>query len=574
MSAAAAAARRKRRPMVQADAARHLRRATLGVQLTEIAAATGQRVDQWVDAQLALPVTVGQMRTVVNTGRIPGFPTAPATDLGWPGANQWLNWKFQQPEKLRTRIVYALLEYFSVGGLILQYGNPRAHSVLWDIFEQECVGGSFRIMIERVTRSQTMASWLTYWRNTRTDGVRQPDENYAREIMQLYTIGLWELNLDGSRRLTGQLDPSDPRYVLNGTAEVPTYGQSDIANVARVFTGMTATESYDGGATTAPINDTYQFGPGLGAGALTDAAGNTGYYVALRYAPAFHESTLPKVALQGRINVPGGADGDTSLAATLDALTVHPSTAPFFCREMIRLLTTSNPSPAYVARVASVFQNDGTGAVGNLRAVFRAIFLDQEVLAPVDRGLTMRVPSFEEQRLALVLAHAPRLTTEGAPLASGTGAFPGSQDLEFAQIGMDWESELQTFQNRSVFGRWPKEYRAAGGVFNAGLISPELATFGESQTSDLLNSSQVFQRIGNMARAADRTNALSTGNRAALLADLSLLLTGGTAPPSFLTELSNFLATRTANDSADGVSETYRSVAAALWLSPWGLARR
>jgi uncharacterized protein (DUF1800 family) len=571
---AAFAARRKRQQMTQQEAARQLRNKTLGVQLAEIAAATDQRVDQWVDAQLAMPVVSGQMRSVVTTLRLPGFPVAPVLSGGFPAANQYVNWKFQQPEKLRTRIVYALLEYFSVGGLILTFGNARAHSVLWDILEPACVGGTYRSMMEQIVRSQTMAGWLTYFRNERTDGVRQPDENMAREILQLYSVGLWELNLDGSRRLTGQLEPSDPRYVLNGTAEVPTYGQSDIANLARAFTGLTPTESYDGGLTTAPINDTFQYGPGLGSDQLTDANGNTGVYVAMRYAPAYHESTLPKVALQGRINVSAGVGGDATLTAVLDALNTHPSTAPFFCREMIRLLTTSNPSRDYVARVASVFRNDGAGVVGNLRAVFRAIFLDQEVLAPMEKSLTMRVPAFEEQRLALVLAHAPSLTAEGAPLAMGDGVFPGSQVDNNSLIGMEVDGNLQMFQQASVFRRSPAEYQAAGAVFNAGLISPELATLGESQTSNLLNSSEAFQRIGNMARPIDRTNALSTGNRTALLNDMSLLITGGTAPASYLSTIADFLATRTTHDSAEGVSETYRSVAAALWLSPWSFARR
>lgn len=571
MSAVATAARRKRQPMPDTEAARQLARATLGVRYSEIAAATGQRVDQWVDAQLALPVTPGQCYTSLTSNLLPGFPAGPAIDgVGWVGWNQFFNWKFQQPEKLRSRIAYALFEYFSVGGLVDAVATGRAQAVLWDIIEQECVGGTFRSMIERITRTQVMSRWLTYLKNARSNGVTQPDENYAREIMQLYCIGLWELRNDGTRKPAGELEVTDPRYVPGSTADVSTYVQSDIFQMARVFTGLTTTETYDGTNVVMTFDDTFQYGPGLGTTGLLGLNGERGWAVPLVFAPGFHE-TGSKIALQGRVNIPANTPGDTSLDMALDALVAHPSCAPFVALNMIRLLTTSNPRPEYVARVVSAFR---TSADGNLPAMFRAIFLDQDVLAPQSRGLTVRVPAFEEARLRLLLSTAPRLTSQLAPMGDGLGAYPGSQTVDLYLYGMEYINPLQLGQNSSVFGRWPKAYRAAGAVFSGGLVSPELATMGESNVSALYNSGQLFERVGNLAAALDRSDCRTTGNREALLARLNLVLCSGTAHPALMTLIGNWLATRGVDqDTEAGISETYRSLCAMLWISPYSIAR-
>lgn len=580
MSAAAYAARLKRRPMTIQDSSRNLRRSTLGVQYNALQAATGQRFDQWVDAQMALPIVPRQFCTSIKNRRLPGFPNAPVMNEYWPSNFQFLNWKLYQPEVLRTRLVYAMLEFFSVGGINGTFEGETPHPVLWDIIESEVTTGNFRSMIDKITRSQTMARWLTYWRNDKTDGVRQPDENYAREIMQLYTIGLWELNLDGTRKTQGQLDPSDPRYVLNGTEHVPTYGQSDVTNMARVFTGLT-TRFTEGGVPTDADGGFGQTWHQIGRVNTYDADDQTRNYWEARlvYAPSHHEMSMSKVALQGRMNVPVGTGGDASLAAALDALAGHPSTAPFVAGRMIRLLTDSNPSPEYVARVAAVFRNDGNGQVGNLRAFFRAILLDQEAMAPVTKALTNRIPSYEEQALSLVLCHAPKLTAEGAPAADGGGtAYPGSDEFASGLIGMGAEGPLQAFCNPSVFGRWPSGYAAPGPVADSGLLSPELATLTEGNVTAMVdNSANLYSRIGNMASAQDRTDCRTDGNRVALVDRISFLITGGTAPQSFKTTVLNWLASARSSEyfnNTDEIGNTYRSVAGIFWLSPWGVSRQ
>ena len=579
MSAVARAARSKRLPLTINEASRHLRRATLGVRYSQIEAVQGQRLDQWVDAQLNLAVTANQAYTAGTTQRLPGFASGPALTEGWPNASQYLNWKFYQPEVLRTRLTYAMAELFSVGGLGGIFDGSNASLIHWDILESEVTQGTFRSLIEKITLSQTMARWLTYWRNEKTDGVRQPDENYAREIMQLYTIGLWELNLDGTRRKAGELDPSDPRYVASGTEDVPTYGQSDVANMARVFTGLIATETWDGGLSHNTPDEAWPgYGGDIGHPDKMDSAGRRGWAARLVYAPSYHETSMSKVALQGRVNIPIGTNGPTSLAAALDALVNHPSCAPYLAGRLIRLLVTSNPSPSYVARVASVFRDDGAGQAGNLRAFFRAILLDQDAMAPVSKRLTLRIPSFEEQRLALVLSHAPKLTAEGAPSATGDGeTYPGSNAFEPTMVGMYWSSPLQALQNPSVFGRWPAAYSAGGPIFNQGILSPELASLTEGSVTDLfVGSDGLLERIGNCASTEDLADAGTDGNRVAMINRADFLMTGGNTSQSYKDSLLGFLTASRGSgfNTPSGRAATYRMIAVALWLSPWGPSRK
>ncbi len=181
-----------------------------------------------------------------------------------------------------------------------------------------------------------MGEYLTFVNNRKADPRqgRVPDENYAREVMQLFTIGLWELEPDGVRRLVdGQ--------------PVPTYDQNDISGLARVFTGWRR-----------PDVDT-----------------NARYSMPMVQRERDHE--LGSKSFLG-VTIPEDTPGEESLAIALDTLTAHPNVGPFICRQLIQRLVTSNPSPAYVGRVAAVFDNNGSDVRGDLGAVVRAVLLDDE----------------------------------------------------------------------------------------------------------------------------------------------------------------------------------------------------
>lgn len=245
------------------------------------------------------------------------------------------------PDQLRMRVALALSEFFvvSINGLPTQW--PQfAMAGYWDMLCSNAFG-NFRTLLEAVTKSPAMGIYLSSRGNRKEDPAtgRAPDENYAREVMQLFTIGLWELNLDGTPKTDGSGNP------------IETYNQDTITNLARVFTG------WDLDTTSSPSTATTQFRLPM-------------QFIASRH------STLASTFLG--TTIPAGTDGVAALKTALDTLFNHPNVGPFFCRQMIQRLVTSNPSPAYVTRVASAFNNNGGGVRGDLNTVFRAILLDPE----------------------------------------------------------------------------------------------------------------------------------------------------------------------------------------------------
>jgi len=218
--------------------------------------------------------------------------------------------------------------------------------------------GNFRTLLEDVTLHPMMGRYLTYLANQKEDaaGTRTPDENYAREVMQLMTIGLVELNADGtSRRNTaGQ--------------EIPAYTPEDIAGLAKVFTGISWYHP-------TPSANTF-----FGGSANADRSVRP-----MIFYPAYH-STSQKAFLGTTIPASSTPDVAGDLRIALDRLFNHQNVGPFISRRLIQQLVTSNPSPAYVGRVAAVFANNGAGVRGDMAAVVRAILTDTEARDAANLG--------------------------------------------------------------------------------------------------------------------------------------------------------------------------------------------
>ncbi len=253
------------------------------------------------------------------------------------------------PDAMRKRVALALSEFFVVSMSSMEI-DWRGYTITayWDLLNQYAFD-NFRNLLEAVTLSPAMGYFLNTKGNQKEDGKgRLPDENYAREVMQLFTIGLYSLELDGTVK-------------TSGGKKLESYTSDDVSNLARVFTG-------------------YDFDP-----AYRDAAqfpGKNYKVYAREYArrpmklDANRHSTMEVKFLNA--SIAGTANGAQALKTALDALFNHPNVGPFFGRQMIQRLVTSNPSPAYVARVASAFNNNGAGVRGDMKAVWTAILLDDE----------------------------------------------------------------------------------------------------------------------------------------------------------------------------------------------------
>ena len=273
----------------------------------------------------------------------------------WPQFGDFMIWNqlLTGPDQMRKRIALALSEFFVVSlSPIDGFYPPYVIGAYWDVLVRECVSAISARCSRRITLNAGMGFFLNTKGNLKEDANgRQPDENYAREVMQLFTIGLYELNADGTLRLDANNKP------------IETYGQSDITNLARVFTGYDWDYLSNGGTFTNVAWHDYD-------------VPNTRFATNPMRFNANNHSNLAVTFLG--TTIPANTPGPEALRIALDRLFNHANTGPFFARQMIQRLVTSNPSPAYVGRVAAVFANNGSGVRGDLKAVWTAILTDTE----------------------------------------------------------------------------------------------------------------------------------------------------------------------------------------------------
>ena len=378
------------------DQARLLDQATFGPTPTEMGRVQSLGITAWVDDQLnnqpetSYPVLVG-------------YTGAPPTALGWWPANRpnsgnaalaycaapnysnvpcrcdndsnpastnrcdrdnysifqtqrsfWID-ALTAPDQLRLRVAWALSQILVTSAQQdrINYANRDYQQLLRDY-----AFSHFDDLLFAISVNPFMGNYLDMANNRKATATTSPNENYAREIMQLFSIGLFELNADGSLILDAQSQP------------IPTYDQTEITELAKVFTGWTywpapgvATFSWN-----APVSYTNNLAP-CESTAINGCGGTTDY----------HDTTAKNFL---GLTIPAGFRADTDLRAAVAYIAGHPNVGPFIGKQLIQHLVTSNPSPAYVNRISQVWANDGTGVRGNLKAVVRAILLDPEARAP------------------------------------------------------------------------------------------------------------------------------------------------------------------------------------------------
>jgi uncharacterized protein (DUF1800 family) len=291
-----------------------------------------------------------------------------------------------------------------------------------------------------------MGVYLTFFKNDLPNpatGV-QADENYAREIMQLFTVGVWQLNPDGTPQLDGNGNP------------IPTYAQPDVTNLADVFTGW-------GGAGNWSSDED-----------LLDP---------MVCYPEHHDSSAKMIV--GGVTIAAGGTCQADMATALDTLFNHPNTGPFISKQLIQRLVTSNPSPAYVARVAAVFANDGQGVRGDLLAVARAILTDPEA---VTVGTSTGSGKLREPALRLTALW--RAFSAAQSNGTITDGVIGSAPTVFGE---------NSLESPTVFNFFTPSYQRAGPLSEAGLVVPEFQITNENTivlTANALET-QAYRFVSN-----------------------------------------------------------------------------
>jgi uncharacterized protein (DUF1800 family) len=302
-----------------------LENATFGPTGSEIANVLARGRDGWLAYQFSRPES----------------PMPDGLDANQVRAQLYLNMS-NGSDQLRQRMMFALSQYIVVSANKVGTGPEL---IPWVRMLSRNAFGNYRTLLTDVTLSPTMGKFLDLAYSRKASATSSPNENYARELLQLFTIGLWELNQDGSLKVDASGQP------------IPTYDQRTIAEFSRALTGWTF-----------PVQ------PGS-----TSSNSNPPYFVGQMEARVTTHDTGAKTLLRGVV-LPAGQTTTADLHAALDNIFQHPNVPPFVATRLIRSLVTSNPSAGYIERVANVFANNGDGVRGDLRAVLTAILTDAEAL--------------------------------------------------------------------------------------------------------------------------------------------------------------------------------------------------
>jgi len=507
-------------PASDNDAARFLQQAQFSASDAEIAAVRDQGYAAWLSAKLNAPATQSAVDWQVSRGYT-AVDTRNFFDHTYVADFALWNQLIKSGDAVRKRLALALSEFFvmSMNGQDFEFrGFASGH--YWDLLVKG-TRGNFRSLLEDVTLSPAMGDFLNTRGNQKEDSQgRLPDENYAREVMQLFTIGLHELNIDGTEKLA------------EDGSKRPSYVQSDVSNLARVFTGW----NFD---STGNVNTTVYY--------ATNSRVIGSYQRAQRpmTLTESRHSTLTATFLGA--TVPANTGGVQALKIGLDTLFNHPNVGPFFGRQMIQRLVTSNPSPAYVARVAAVFNNNGEGVRGDLKSVFAAVLLDNEARGAA--GLTD--PSFGKVREPMV-RFVQWARTFGLESAAGSWKLESLANNS-AQLG---QSPLRA---GSVFNFFRPGYVPPSTALAASKkVAPEFQIVNESTVGGYLNFMQNCIRNGFNAYSPDvpelnyqnpvRDLVASYASvlplvldAAALVAKLNLLLCAGQLPAASVSLMVNAL---------------------------------
>ncbi|HEX5624748.1 MAG TPA: DUF1800 domain-containing protein [Saprospiraceae bacterium] len=438
------------------SASRFLYQATLGSNLDEIRQLTRMGFENWIDHQMQVPATTYQRETqnaydeVVDWHFSLGGDSADiASRPDWRHFQYgWWTAHMNNPDKLRQRIALALSEIFVVSIDSDLQGHGLGVSSYYDLFSRNAFG-SFEDLLLQVTLHPAMGFYLSHLNNPKTDTAEntRPDENYAREIMQLFTIGLLELHPDGRWKLDSMGKP------------IPTYTQRDIKEFAKIFTGL-------GISAVMPnmYTDTAVFGMGIYLADMTKP---------MKMYESYHEPGV-KQLLNG-FSIPEGQTGMEDIRDAVRHLVHHPNTGPFICKQLIQRLIKSNPTPEYVERVSRIFDNDGKDQKGNLAAVIKAILLDPEardcadMMAPSNGQLREPLLRYSHFVRAIdIEQYYGRYWNIGYEYWAGTGQIPLAAP--------------------SVFNFFSPFYTPRGEISNQGLVAPEFQIHNSRTSINYLNS--------------------------------------------------------------------------------------
>jgi uncharacterized protein (DUF1800 family) len=408
-------------------AARFLDQATWGPTPASIAQVQTMGFTAWLQAQYALNTSDLPDQPILNSAGTSNNNAGPVQAAFFQNtvANQ---------DQLRQRVAFILSQIWVVSqesGVTPAYAYPP----YWRLFRDNAFG-NYQDIIKAITLSPAMGRYLNMANNNKpsTANGTVPNENYARELMQLFTLGINQLNPDGSLALDS-----------NNNIQL-TYSQADVDGMSLVLTGWT-----------------YPTAPGA-----TAKNNNPAYYTGTMFSvDAEHDKTAKTIF--GNITIAAGGTAEGDLDTVIAGLMKQPTMAPFICQQLIQHMVTSNPSPGYIQRVSTVFENDGSGVVGNLQAVITAILTDPEARAGDDASVTMS-PTFGHMREPILFM---------SDVLRGLNATVGAASTisnDASNMGED------LFNAGSVFSYFSPQSKTEHGLFG-----PEFQIYSTQTAADRVN---------------------------------------------------------------------------------------
>ena len=470
------------------EVARFLLQATYGPTFKDITDLRIKGIDAWLNEQFSLSIQSHQQYLYDLRDAGVKVRNEEARESFWKQA-------LTGRDQLRQRVAFALSEIFVVSELGGNLDNqPYALGSYLDTLTRNAFG-NYRQLLEDVTLHQAMGRYLDMLGNDKEDVAtsRTPNENYAREVLQLFSIGLYQLNSDGTFKLDAASKP------------ISTYDQDEVKGFAKVFTG------WNWGGNTTRTDATW-----------VNPAKQYLWEYAMQPWPS-HHSTGEKLVLNG-VTIPAGQTPEKDLKDALDNIFNHPNVGPFISRQLIQKLITSNPSPAYIMRVAAAFNDNGAGVRGDLKTVIRTILLDPEA-----RG-TSRAPYGTSRTGTQRGASSRQATNRGAPLVvpqqstapevQNNAVTPPSAQVSSAKaVGklrepiVRWAHLMRAFnpptpdgryriwyieapeyglgqsplRSPSVFNFFEPDYSLPGVIAKSGVISPEFKLANETSVIGSVN---------------------------------------------------------------------------------------
>ena len=445
-------------PANQAEASRFLQQATYGATSSEISRVASLGYSAWIDDQFTRPATLHlEVHQALQAELGPHYTSQADRDCEFAYGcslsrhDAWIQIAVNGNDQLRQRVAFALSQFFVISDASDNVGY--SHLAVSDYYDTLAVNafGSHRALLEEVALQPLMGRYLGMLQNEKANPSRntEPDENFAREVMQLFSIGLVELNLDGT-----------PKRDAAGNT-IPTYNNEVITNFARALTGW----NFGGAASWWVWEDDVKL-PGL---------------IRPMTAWATYHDTGAKTLFPGT-SLASGRTAEADLKSALDALANHPNVGPFLARHLIQRLVTSNPSPAYVRRVATVFNNNGAGVRGDLRAVVKAVLMDDEArnmtLAAGDEYGKVKEPML---RLTAIWR---AFNAQGQSVATAAG--PTTRAL-LRNRGAGPDMGQTVMSSPSVFNFYRPNYQPPGEFRRRGLVAPELQILNEATAMTTFN---------------------------------------------------------------------------------------